>query len=329
MDMTDKLNILEPAINTLKIESDSILALIDRVDSGFVEMVNFIADIRGKVITTGMGKSGIIARKISSTLASTGTPSFYMHPAEGLHGDLGMISGDDVLMILSNSGNTREIITLIPGIKQRGAKIIGFSGNKNSRLFELSDYFFDVSVEKEACPFNLAPTASTTAQLAIGDALAVCLLKKRNFLKEDFARLHPGGSIGKRFLRVEDIMHKGDDVPLVSEAALLNEAVIEMNSKRLGLTGVVNGESCLCGIIVDGDLRRALLSSGENGNIFNRPVKDIMTKSPKIILKDSLAENALKKMEDLKITSLFVVESENSPKPLGVIHIHDILNAEK
>ncbi len=321
----EELNILEAARDVLKIEADSITALIGRLDDNFAEMVDLLIGIKGKVILTGIGKSGIIARKISSTLASTGTPSFFMHPAEASHGDLGMIGRDDAIVVLSNSGNTKEIISILPSIKLIGAKIIGFSGNKNSQLYELSDYFFDVSVEKEACPFNIAPTASTTAQLAIGDALAVSLLKRRNFLEEDFARLHPGGSIGKKFLKVSDIMHKEKEVPLIKESALLNEAIIEMNSKRLGLTGVVDENYCLCGIIVDGDLRRALLASAEN--IFNKPVKDIMTANPKAVVGDTLAVSALKKMEDLKITSLFVVESLDNPKPVGVIHIHDIVKA--
>jgi arabinose-5-phosphate isomerase len=271
-----------------------------------------------------MGKSGIIARKISSTLASTGTPSFFMHPAEASHGDLGVISPDDAVIVLSNSGNTKEIVSILPAIKLIGAKIIGFSGNKNSQLSMLSDYFFDVSVAQEACPYNLAPTASTTVQLAIGDALAVSLLKERNFLEEDFAKLHPGGSIGKKFLKVADIMHKGEEIPLVKDSALLKDAIIEMNFKRLGLTGVIDENMRLCGIVVDGDLRRALTDSA---NIIDKPVRDVMTKNPKIILKDALAASALQKMEELKITSLFAVESENDNRPAGVIHIHDIVKA--
>ncbi|MFW0883930.1 KpsF/GutQ family sugar-phosphate isomerase [Candidatus Acidulodesulfobacterium sp. H_13] len=318
-------DILETATDVLKVEADSIMALTDRLDENFERMIDCLIDITGKVILTGMGKSGIIARKISSTLASTGTPSFFMHPAEASHGDLGVISSNDAVIILSNSGNTREIVSILPAIKFIGAKVIGFSGNKNSRLFALSDYFFDISVKKEACPYNLAPTASTTVQLAIGDALAVSLLKKRNFLEEDFAKLHPGGSIGKKFLKVIDIMHRGNEVPLVKDSALLKDAIIEMNSKRLGLTGVIDDNLCLCGIIVDGDLRRALLGSAEN--IIGRSVRNIMTKNPKTILKDTLAVNALRKMEDLKITSLFAVESADDNRPVGVIHIHDIVKA--
>ncbi len=320
-----EIDILEVARNVLNIEADSVRALIGRLDDNFTKMVNLLIGIRGKVVLTGMGKSGIIARKISSTLASTGTPSFFMHPAEASHGDLGMIAQDDAIIVLSNSGNTEEVVSILPSVKLIGAKIIGFSGNKNSQLYELSDYFFDVSVYKEACPFNIAPTASTTAQLAIGDALAVALLKKRHFLEEDFARLHPGGSIGKKFLKISDIMHKEREIPLVKESALLNEAIVEMNSKRLGLTGVVNNDKCLCGIIVDGDLRRALLNS--SNNIFNKQVRDIMTMNPKTVVKDSLAVGALKKMEDLRITSLFVVESLGNQVPVGVIHIHDIVKA--
>ena len=319
-----KHNILETAENVLRIEADSISALINRLDENFEKTVDCLIAIKGKVILTGMGKSGIIARKISSTLASTGTPSFFMHPAEASHGDLGVISPDDAVIVLSNSGNTKEIVSILPAIKLIGAKIIGFSGNKNSQLSMLSDYFFDVSVAQEACPYNLAPTASTTVQLAIGDALAVSLLKERNFLEEDFAKLHPGGSIGKKFLKVADIMHKGEEIPLVKDSALLKDAIIEMNFKRLGLTGVIDENMRLCGIVVDGDLRRALTDSAD---IIDKPVKDVMTKNPKIILKDALAASALQKMEELKITSLFAVESENDNRPAGVIHIHDIVKA--
>ena len=319
-----KHNILETAENVLKIEADSISAIINRLDENFEKMVGCLIGIKGKVILTGMGKSGIIARKISSTLASTGTPSFFMHPAEASHGDLGVISPDDAVIVLSNSGNTKEIVSILPAIKLIGAKIIGFSGNKHSQLSMLSDYFFDVSVAQEACPYNLAPTASTTVQLAIGDALAVSLLKERNFLEEDFAKLHPGGSIGKKFLKVADIMHKGEEIPLVKDSALLKDAIIEMNFKRLGLTGVIDENMRLCGIVVDGDLRRALT---DFANIIDKPVKDVMTKNPKIILKDALAASALQKMEELKITSLFAVESENDNRPAGVIHIHDIVKA--
>ena len=317
-------NILETAENVLRIEADSISALINRLDENFEKMVGCLIGIEGKVILTGMGKSGIIARKISSTLASTGTPSFFMHPAEASHGDLGVISSNDAVIVLSNSGNTKEIVSILPAIKLIGAKIIGFSGNKNSQLSMLSDYFFDVSVAQEACPYNIAPTASTTVQLAIGDALAVSLLKERNFLEEDFAKLHPGGSIGKKFLKVADIMHKGEEIPLVKDSALLKDAIIEMNFKRLGLTGVIDENMRLCGIVVDGDLRRALADSP---NIMDKPVRDVMTKNPKIILKDALAASALQKMEELKITSLFAVESDDDTRPAGVIHIHDIVKA--
>ena len=319
-----KHNILETAENVLRIEADSISALINRLDDNFEKTVDCLIGIKGKVILTGMGKSGIIARKISSTLASTGTPSFFMHPAEASHGDLGVISPNDAVIVLSNSGNTKEIVSILPAIKLIGAKIIGFSGNKNSQLFMLSDYFFDVSVAQEACPYNIAPTASTTVQLAIGDALAVSLLKERNFLEEDFAKLHPGGSIGRKFLKVADIMHKGEEIPLVKDSALLKDAIIEMNFKRLGLTGVIDENMRLCGIVVDGDLRRALTYSV---SIIDKPVRDVMTKNPKTILKDALAASALQKMEELKITSLFAVESEDDNSPAGVIHIHDIVKA--
>lgn len=318
-----KHDILKTAREVLSIEAEAIEAVKERLDDNFRKMIACLIDIKGKVILTGMGKSGIIARKISSTLASTGTPSFFMHPAEASHGDLGMVSKEDAIIALSNSGETSELIAILPSVKLIGAVIIGLSGNRNSRLAALSDFFFDVSVKKEACPYNLAPTASTTVQLAIGDALAVSLLKERGFMEEDFARLHPGGSIGKKFLKVTDIMHKGKEMPLVSENASLKEAIIEMNSKRLGLTGVVDINNRLCGIIVDGDLRRALAESQES--IKEKRAMDVMTRNPKTILKDALAINALKKMEESKITSLFAVESESDESPAGVIHIHDIV----
>jgi arabinose-5-phosphate isomerase len=320
----ETIDILQIASDVLKIEADSIISLIGRLNKDFEEMVDLLFKIKGKVILTGMGKSGIIARKISSTLASTGTPSFFMHPAEAAHGDIGMVGQDDAVIVLSNSGYTEEIVSILPGIRLIGAKVISFSGNKNSPLCELSDYFFDVSVEKEACPFNIAPTASTTAQLAIGDAIAVSLLKKRNFLEEDFARLHPGGSIGKKFLKVQDVMHKGNEIPLVKETSTINDAIMEMTSKRLGLTGVVDDTGSLRGIIVDGDLRRAIMSKD---GLFSKSIKDIMSINPKIIIKDALTSTALKKMEDLNITSLFVVESVDSLKPVGVIHIHDVIKS--
>jgi arabinose-5-phosphate isomerase len=316
--------IINTASEVLKTEADSIVNLIGRLDADFQKAVDYLYNIKGKVVLTGMGKSGIIARKISSTLASTGTPSFFMHPAEASHGDLGMIASDDAVIALSYSGYTKELISILPVIKLVGAGIISFCGNKTSPLFELSDYFFDVSVDKEACPYNIAPTASTAAQLAIGDALAMCLLKKRNFLEEDFARLHPGGSIGKKFLKVKDIMHKGDDIPLVKETSRFNETIMEMTSKRLGLTGVVDSSGNLKGIIVDGDLRRAMLAKED---VLNRTAAEIMTPEPKVILEDALLSSALKKMEDLKITALFAIESEKKMKPSGVIHIHDIIKA--
>ncbi len=329
IDKIDKLNslnteIIVTASEVLKIEADSIMNLIGRLDGNFQKAVDYLYNIKGKVILTGMGKSGIIAKKISSTLASTGTPSFFMHPAEASHGDLGMVSSDDAIIALSNSGYTKELLSILPGIKLIGAGIISFCGNKNSPLFELSDYYFDVSVDKEACPYNIAPTASTAAQLAIGDALAMCLLKKRNFLEEDFARLHPGGSIGKKFLKVKDVMHKGDDIPLVKETSMINETVMEMTSKRLGLTGVVDSRGNLKGIIVDGDLRRAIISKQD---VWQKTAKEIMTPNPKVILAEALLSTALKKMEDLKITSLFTIESQDNMKPVGVIHIHDIIKA--
>lgn len=314
--------IIEQAKKVLNIEAEAVSALIDRINESFVRAVDLIYSCKGKVVVTGVGKSGLIGQKIASTLASTGTPSFFMHPAEGLHGDLGMLSRGDLLIAISNSGESEEVSQILPVVKRLGLPLIAMTGNLSSTLAKAGDAVIDISVREEACPLGLAPTASTTATLAMGDALAVAVLDKRGFEKEDFALLHPGGSLGKRLLlRVSEIMHKGKDVPIVREEALMKEALFEITSKRLGITGVVDGNGLLKGAITDGDLRRAM----EKGiDILHSKASDIMTKNPKRIEAGSLAAEALQKMEQHSITSLFVMDGESIA---GVVHLHDLLKA--
>lgn len=314
--------IIEQAKKVLNIEAEAVSALIDRINESFVRAVDLIYSCKGKVVVTGVGKSGLIGQKIASTLASTGTPSFFMHPAEGLHGDLGMLSRGDLLIAISNSGESEEVSQILPVVKRLGLPLIAMTGNLSSTLAKAGDAVIDISVREEACPLGLAPTASTTATLAMGDALAVAVLDKRGFEKEDFALLHPGGSLGKRLLlRVSEIMHKGKDVPIVREEALMKEALFEITSKRLGITGVVDGNGLLKGAITDGDLRRAM----EKGiDILHSKASDIMTKNPKRIEAGSLAAEALQRMEQHSITSLFVMDGESIE---GVIHLHDLLKA--
>jgi arabinose-5-phosphate isomerase len=272
-----------------------------------------------------MGKSGLICQKIAATMASTGTPALFLHPAEGIHGDLGMLMKGDVVIAISNSGETEELSRILPVIKRMGLPLIAMSGNTASTLARAGDVALDISVKEEACPLGLAPTASTTATLAMGDALAVTLLVQRGFKDEDFALFHPGGALGKRLLlRVEELMHSGDDIPLVGEDTPLKEGLFEITSKKLGITGVANDRGELIGVFTDGDLRRAI----ENGfDVLNRPIRELMTSSPKRILRSNLAAKALQRMEEHSITSLFVFESEESRVPVGVVHLHDLLKA--
>jgi arabinose-5-phosphate isomerase len=273
------------------------------------------------VVLTGMGKSGFIAKKIAATLTSTGTPALYLHPAEGLHGDLGMIVQGDVVVAVSNSGGTTEIIEILPALKRFGVTLISLVGNLQSPLAKESDVALDVSVDEEACPLNLAPTASTTAALAMGDALALAVLEKRGFKAEDFAVLHPRGRLGRRLLlRVRDLMHVGPELPVVSEEALMREAILEISMKRLGMTAVVDQEGRLTGIVTDGDLRRGL---EKHPDLLDRPAKECMTRYPKIIERNELAARAVQVMEQYKITSLLVVDAHGRPD--GVIHLHDLL----
>ncbi len=317
--------ILEEAKKVIRIEAEALLNLADAINGEFAKAVELILASKGRVVVTGMGKSGLIGQNIASTMASTGTPAFFLHPAEGIHGDLGMIMRGDVVIAISNSGETEEVVRILPVIKRLGASLIAVAGNANSTLAKAGDLFLDISVKEEACPLGLAPTASTTATLAMGDALAVALLVQRGFKAEDFALFHPGGTLGKKLiLRVEDLMHKGSAVPLVPEGTLMREALFVITSKGLGITGVTDAQGRLLGVITDGDLRRAL----EKGTEFlDDPAGRLMSRSPKRIDRTELAAGALQRMERYTITSLFVFDQEKGDCPVGIIHLHDLLKA--
>ncbi len=317
--------LIETAKEVIKIEIEAAEALLNRLDSSFEEACRVFYECKGKVVVTGIGKSGIIGQKIAATFASTGTPAFFMHPAEGLHGDLGVISKKDVVLAISNSGSSEEIVRLLPIIKRLGVKLVVMTGKKRSILAKAGDVVLDVSVRKEACPFNLAPTASTTVTLMLGDAIAVALIKMRGFKEEDFALRHPGGALGRRLiLKVSDLMHTGADIPLVKSDVLIKDAIFEITSKKLGFTVVMDENNNLLGIVTDGDLRRAL---SKFSDVLNRKVSEIMTVNPKWILQDELAAKALQVMESYSITSLFVFDDEKKKSLVGVIHLHDILKA--
>jgi len=317
--------LIETAKRVLQVEADAILALQSRLDGAFTKAVEMILACRGKVVVTGMGKSGLICQKIAATMASTGTPTFFLHPAEGIHGDLGMLAKRDVVIAISNSGETEEVCRILPVIKRMGLPLIAMSGNPKSTLAIAGDVHLDISVAEEACPLGLAPTASTTATLAMGDALAVALLEERGFKAEDFALFHPGGALGKRLLlRVEDLMNQGEDIPLVTPETLLRDALFEITSKKLGITGVVDAQQRLLGVFTDGDLRRIM----ENGlDSLQKPISEVMTTSPKRILRRNLAAKALQIMESHSITSLFVFAEEQGTVPVGIVHLHDLLKA--
>jgi arabinose-5-phosphate isomerase len=316
--------ILRRAKEVLNIEVNGIVSLVERLDDNFVRAVELLHDCRGKAVVTGMGKSGLICRKIAATLSSTGTPSLFLHSGDGVHGDLGMVMKGDVILALSNSGETEEILKLLPHFKLHGLKLIVMTGKPDSTLAKAGDVVLDVSVEEEACPLGLAPTASTTAALAMGDALAVVLLEKKGFKKEDFALRHPGGILGRKLLlRVGDLMHRGEQLPLVDELTSMKEALFEITSKRLGVTGVLGSQGNLVGVITDGDLRRGL---ERNGDIFSLLAKELMTRDPKTIAAEALAAEAVAVMEQYPITSLFVLDN-GSKKPIGVVHLHDLVKA--
>ena len=309
---------LELARKVLRTEAGAILALVGRVDARFAEAVEMLACCRGRVIVTGMGKSGIIARKVAATLSSTGTAAFFLHPAEAVHGDLGAVQGDDVVVALSHTGETGELLRLLETIKRIGARLIAMTGSPNSSLGLAADIVLDCGVDEEACPLNLAPTASTTAALAMGDALAMTLLVEKGFREEDFASLHPGGGLGKRLLRVESLMHSGAEMPQVGTATPLRAVVAEMSGKRLGMTCVIGGDGRLAGVITDGDLRRHM----DAPNLLDQPASAVMTAGPRTIDRSVLAVQALALMEQRKITSLVVVDANRRVE--GVLHLHDL-----
>lgn len=316
--------ILTIAAKVFDDEIASLLKIRQSLDSGFVAAVEMILGCRGKVIVSGMGKSGHIGNKIAATLASTGTAAFFMHPAEALHGDLGMVDSKDLLIAISYSGESDELNSIIPVVKRKDIKIIAITGNVNSTLAVLADCVLPVTIDKEACPLNLAPTSSTTATLVIGDALAVALLSLRDFKPEDFALSHPGGSLGRRLLtKVSDIMHSGDKLPVIAQNATLKEAVLEISKKGLGIVAVIDDKRQLLGVVTDGDLRR-ILDSEED--IRNLKVTQFMTKNPKVIAADALAVDAVDLVNNYKIGALIAVDSTN--QVLGAFNVHDLFKAK-
>ncbi|NLA75617.1 MAG: KpsF/GutQ family sugar-phosphate isomerase [Deltaproteobacteria bacterium] len=319
-------SIIEQAKDVLKIEAQGILDLIDRVGPEFEQALQAIVRSRGRVIITGIGKSGLVGRKISSTLSSTGTPSIFMHPAEALHGDLGMVTRDDVVLAISNSGHTHEINRILPMIKKdMGAKIISLTGSTDSPMARLSDIVIDVKVEREACPETMAPTTSTTAAVAMGDAMAVVLMKLRRFGQKDFKRFHPGGTLGERLgTKVKEVMFTGESVPVVKTGTLVYDAIVEIDSKGIGVTVVVDEETRVAGILTDGDLRRALM---KQESIYSMVVDDIMTPSPRSIDENIAAAEALAIMELYQITHLIIIDGAKRLR--GILHLHDILGKEE
>jgi arabinose-5-phosphate isomerase len=312
------------ARRVLEVEAAAIAGLVENLDQNFIGAVEMIYDSVGRVITTGVGKSGIICRKITATLASTGTPSFFLHPGEAIHGDLGAIVRGDVVLAISNSGETEEILRLLQPIKRLGAGTISITGNPNSTLARHSDFHLSAAISREACPLGLAPTASTTASLAMGDALAMALLTRKGFQEENFAFLHPGGKLGKKFLKVEDLMHRGDQVPRVTLKTPMREAIYEMSKKRFGITAVVDDSGVLRGVLSDGDLRRLL--EKEEERVLKRTAGECMHPDPVTIAAEELASAALQIMEQRKITSLFVVDGQHQVR--GILHLHDLWGLE-
>jgi arabinose-5-phosphate isomerase len=315
---------LETGRRVLEIEARAIAELIGRLDQQFERAVETILACRGRLVVAGMGKSGLIGQKISATFSSTGTPSFFLHPAEALHGDLGRLVPNDVLMALSYSGETEELLRLLDTVKRLAIPLIVLTGKPASTLAQSSDVVIDVSISEEACPLGLAPTASTTAMLAVGDALAMTLLEKRGFKEEDYAALHPGGGLGVRLRRVENVMHTGDEIPRVRPETTLPDVIYEISKKKLGHTAVVDGRGRLAGVISDGDLRRIFQSAGNRA--LERSAADLMTRTPVTIGRKELAARALNVMESRRITSLMVVDEDGRLE--GVVHIHDLWQTE-
>ncbi len=311
------------ARRVLETEAAAVLGLIERLDAAFSTAVARLAGCRGRVITTGMGKSGIICRKIAATLSSTGTPAFFLHPAEAIHGDLGVITPDDVVIAMSQGGETAEVLRVLEFIRRIGATIISLTGAPRSTLAQASDVALDCGVSEEACPMNLAPTASTTAALALGDALAMAVLVRKGFRVEDFASLHPGGSIGKRLMRAERLMHGGDQMPCVALDAVMREVIYEMSRKALGMTCVVGPDGRLAGVITDGDLRRHMMKTPD---VLSLTAGDVMTARGITVAPEIFAVEALKILEERKISSLVVIDADS--RPLGVLHMHDLWRRE-
>lgn len=311
---------LDTARRVLRIESESIAGLIGRLDARFPQAVESLYGCKGRIVVTGLGKSGLIGRKIAATFASTGSPSFFLHAAEALHGDLGMLTANDILLAISSSGETTELVELFDAVKRLGVHLITLTAKPQSTLASASDIVLDIAVKEEACSLNLAPTASTAAALAMGDALAISLLERRGFKEDDFAALHPGGKLGKKLRRIEALMHKGDDVPRVLPTTKMPDVIYEMSRKGLGLTAVADADGFLLGIITDGDLRRVMQK--RRGNVLDLSAADCLTKNPVTVSRSELAATALRLMEEKKITSVLVVDGERTLE--GVVHIHDL-----
>ena len=322
MATTDPMTELELARKVLRIEANAILGLVDRVDGSFTTAVDLLLGCRGRVLLTGMGKSGLIGRKIAATLSSTGTSAFFLHPADAIHGDLGALQPDDVVVALSYGGETGEILRLLETIRRVGARMVAITGFPASTLGLAADVTLDCRVDEEACPLNLAPTASTTAALALGDALAMALLVRKGFRQEDFANLQPGGKLGKRLMRLEQLMHAGDELPAVAEDTAMRDVIYEMSRKGLGMTCVVDGEGRLAGIITDGDLRRHMTDA----RVLEHTAHQVMTRGPVTVGRTMLAVEALNLMERRKITSLVVVAPDGRAE--GVVHLHDLWRTE-
>lgn len=320
--MSQQKDIIEIARNVLRTEADAVAALIERLDRNFEDAVELIYRSTGRVVVTGMGKSGLVGKKIAATLASTGTPAFFLHPAEASHGDLGMVTSDDVIIAISNSGETEELVSILPFLKRFGVRLVALTGNRDSTLARRADVHLNVAVAVEACPFGIVPTASTTAALAMGDALAVALLSRRGFKEEDFASFHPSGSLGKRLLvRVRDVMHSGNDMPVVAPGTPMMNTVVEISSKRLGIAVIAAEDRRVLGVITDGDVRRGIQKWGKQ--FFDLAAEEAMTKSPKMIDADELAAAAVAVMEKNAITVLLVTDQEGRIE--GLVHLHDVL----
>jgi arabinose-5-phosphate isomerase len=323
--MTEHSRFVKIGKEVLRKEAEAIIQVMESLNADFDRTVEVMHGCGGRVVLMGIGKSGLICKKIASTLSSVGTPALFLHPADSLHGDLGMLQKGDVLVIVSNSGETEEIIKILPSIKRMGVVTLVITGNAGSTIATYGDIVLNIKVD-EACPFNLVPTSSTTATLALGDALAVALMERKNFRIEDFASLHPGGTLGRRLLlKVEDLMHAGVSVPRAYDDALMKDVILEITSKRMGFAGIYNREEELVGVVTDGDLRRAI---ERYENLLSKKASEVMTLGPKSIGKDALAVLALKMMEEFSITSLFVLDGKDEKHPVGIIHIHDLLKAK-